>query len=950
LSGERAFTPRSDRGRVSVQRRKGKRSVAGQRHPSPLVTGSSPLLGRDAECREVEQLVDDVRAGHSRALVIRGEPGVGKSALLEHLVGKADRCRVIRAAGVQAEAELAFAGLHQLCTPLLDRLDRIAVPQRDALSTAFGLRIGRAPDSFLVGLAVLSLLSETASERPVICIVDDAQWLDRASAQTLGVVGRRLAAESVALVFGLRDSAKQQPFAGLPQVALSGLRAEDARQLLAVAIPGPLDERVRDRIVAETRGNPLALLELPQGLTYAELAGGFGLPNAQALSDRIEASFRRRIAPLPADVRQLLLVAALDPTGDPDLVRRAAARLGVAAIDEPEPRFTGLLEWGTRVTFRHPLVRSAVYRDASADQRRAAHRAIAAVTDPAVDADRRAWHMAHATAGRDEDVAAELERSAGRAEARGGSAAAAAFLERAALLAANPRERARRALAAAQAKLRTGALEAALAMLVLAEEGPLDELQRARVDRLRAQITFAAQPGGEAAKLLLGAARRFEPLDAVLARDTYLDALSASMFAGRLGGPVRLPEVARAASLAPRPRRPDRADLLLDALTTMGTDGYAAAIPAARRALDAFCQGDVPVEEGLRWSWLAGAIAAHLWDDESWHLVANRYLEISRHAGALNELPLALNSRTVLDVFEGSLDTAAVLVDQARAVTDTLGTGLTPYGALWLAAFQGREREVDDLGRTALTEAEAHGEGIGLTVTHAAAALLHNSLGKYQHALPDAQEAGESSQELAAPNWGLLELVESAARLGQDTVAEDAFGRLSARTHASGTAWARGIEARCRALLSRDDVAETHYREAIAWLGRCRVRTELARARLLYGEWLRRDRRRRDAREQLGIAHEMFTAMGADAFAARTRRELIATGEKARKRTVATIAHLTAREAQIARLAHEGMSNPEIGTKLFLSPRTVEYHLGNVFAKLDITSRHELSVALSPSD
>jgi DNA-binding CsgD family transcriptional regulator/tetratricopeptide (TPR) repeat protein len=903
------------------------------------------LWGRDAECRQLDQLHDDVRAGQSRALVVRGEAGVGKSALLDYLVGRADRCRVVRAAGVQAEAELPFAGLHQLCAPLLDRLDHIPGPQRDGLVTAFGLRAGRAPDSFLLGLAVLSLLAEAARERPVLCVVDDAQWLDRATAQTLGVVARRLAAESVGLVIGLRDPAREQPFAGLPQLPLAGLAAEDARQLLTVAIPGPLDDRVRDRIIAETRGNPLALLELPQGLTYAELAGGFGLPIGAALSDHIEQSFRRRLAPLRSDVRTVLLIAAVEPTGDPKLVRRAAARLGVVVIDEQDSGYAGLLRWGSRVTFRHPLVRSAVYREAPADERRKAHRALAAVTDPAVDADRRAWHLAHATAGPDEDVAAELERSAGRAQARGGYAAAAAFLERAALLSRDARQGVRRALAAAQAKLRTGAPDAALAMLALAEEGPLDDLARARIDLLRAQIAFVTQPGVGAARLLLAAARRLEGLDAVLARDTYLDALSAGMFAGRLGGPEQLPQLARAASRAPCGRQPDRPDLLLDALTTMFTDGYEAAIPAARCALRAFARDDVTVEEGLRWSWLAGAVAAHLWDDDSWHLLATRYVELARKAGALNELAPALNSRIVLEVFEGDLRTAAVLVDESRAVTETVGTGLTQYGALWLAAFHGQDGDAERLGRTALAEAEAHGEGIGMTVTQAAIALADNSVGRYESALLDAQQAAESRHELAAPHWGLVELVEAAARLGRRAVAEDALDRLSTRTRASGTAWALGVEARSRALLSPDEVAEEYYREAIARLSGCRVRTELARARLLYGEWLRRTRRRRDAREQLRIAHEMFTAMGAEAFAARARRELIATGEKARKRTVTTIGHLTAREAQIARLAHDGLSNPEIGMRLFLSPRTVEYHLGNVFAKLDITSRRDLADA-----
>jgi DNA-binding CsgD family transcriptional regulator len=908
-----------------------------------LSTSGGILRGRGAECRQIEQLVDAVRHGESRALVISGEAGVGKSALLEYLVAGASGCRLIRVAGVQAETELAFAGLHQLCSPLMDGLDRLPLPQREALGTAFGLRGGVAPDRFLVGLAVLGLMA--AAEGPLVGVIDDAQWLDQASAQALAFVARRLVAESVGLVFAVRDPADERSFAGLPRLVLGGLRPEDARELLATVIPGPLDERVRDRIVAETRGNPLALLELPRDLTYAELAGGFGLPDAQRLSDRIEDSFRRRLAPLPSDTRKLLLVASVDPTGDPALIHRAASRLGLNVDGHDLTAFAGLLQWGTPVTFRHPLARSAVYRAASPDERREAHRVLAEVTDPVRDADRRAWHLAHATPGPDEEVAAELERSAGRARARGGLAAAASFLERATQLTPSPAQRVQRALAAARAKLQTGALESTLAVLSVAEGGPLDDLQRAYIDLLRAEAAFVASRGHEAAPLLLGAARRLEPLDGKLARRTYLDALSAATFAGRLAvrTGVGVAEVAQAARRTPPSREPDIGDLLLDALSTRFSDGYAAAARLAKRALRAFRGTEITVDEGLRWFWLADAVAADLWDDESWDVLASHHVRFAREAGALSELALALNSRTVLELFAGNFRTAAALTDEASVVTETIASSTVPYGRLSLAAWQGREQEALQLIRTAAAEAAARGEGIGLTVTQATSALLANGFGRYERAMVDAQQAGESPQELAAPNWGLTELIEAATRLGNRELAADAFARLSEMTSASGTEWALGVEARSRALLSDDGSAEPHYREAIERLGRTRVRAELARAMLLYGEWLRRRRGRRlDARAQLRAAHEMFTAMGAEAFAERARHELVATGEKARKRTATTTGQLTAREAQIARMARDGLSNPEIGTRLFLSPRTVEYHLGNVFAKLGITSRHEL--------
>jgi DNA-binding CsgD family transcriptional regulator len=908
-------------------------------------TSAPPLRGRRAECHELERLVEDVRRGVSRVLVISGEAGVGKSMLLELLVAEASGCRVVRAAGVQTEAELSFAALHQLCTPLLHRLDRIPAPQRDALGTVFGLRSGSAPDRLLLGLAVRSLLTVAADERPLVCVIDDAQWLDRMSAQALAFAARRLAADSVALVFAVRDPAGDQPLAGLPQLVLDGLRPEEARELLAAALPGPLDERVRDRIVAETGGRPLAMLELLHGLTYVELAGGFGLPGAPLPSDPIEDGFRRRLAALPSDTRRLLLVAAVDPTGDPALIHRAALRLGITIDEHDVTAIAGLLHWTTRVTFRHPLARSAVYRAASPDEHRETHRALAGGTDPVSDPDRRAWHLAQATPGPDEDVAAALARSAGRAQERGGLAAAAAFLERAVQLTPDPGRRVERALAAAEARLQIGAYDSTLVLLSAAEEGPLDELQRARIDLLRAKTAFAANPGRQAAPLLLAAARRVEPLDAALARATYLDAFAAAVFGGRLTERTHAVQVAEWARRAPAPRAPSRGDLVLDALTTRFTDGYAAAVPMSERALRAFA--DPSAEEAFRSLWLASAIAADLWDDESWDALAERHVRFARAAGALPDLASALNSRIVIEVLRGALPTASALADEARAVTATIRSGVVSYGLLWLAAWQGREQETLRLGRTMVAEATARGEGIGVTLAHTSGAVLANGLGNYQRAVAEAQRAAEFPQELAVPNWGLTELVEAAARLGDGELAADAFARLAEVTGASGTEWALGIEARSRALLVNDHSAEPLYREAIERLGHTRVRTELARARLLYGEWLRRSRRRTDAREQLRAAYEMFTATGAGAFAERAHRELVAAGGKARKRTVTTRDQLTAREAQVARMACDGLSNPEISTRLFLSPRTVEYHLGNVFAKLGITSRHEVGRALT---
>jgi DNA-binding CsgD family transcriptional regulator/tetratricopeptide (TPR) repeat protein len=911
------------------------------------------LLDRRSECGELDRLVTTVQSGMSRALVLPGEAGIGKSALLEYLIDEASRCRVIRANGVQADSELAFAGLHQLCTPLLDRLDRIPGPQRDALETAFGLRAGPPPERFLMGLAVLSLLAEAATDRPVVCVIDDAQWLDRASAQTLGFVARRLGAEAVGLVFAVREPADEELFAGLPQLAVGGLPPDAASDLLATAIHGPLDERVRDRILVETRGNPLALLELPQDLSYAVLSGDVGLLSSKGLARRIEDSFRRRLTPLPPEMRRLLLVAAVEPMGEPSLVRRAARLLGIDVYAVSPAELAGLLQLGDRITFRHPLVRSAIYREASPAERREVHRALAAVTDPAVDADRRAWHLAHAAAGPDEYVAGELERSADRARARGGLAAAGAFLERAALLSPDPVHRAGRALAAAQARIQAGAYDAALDLLALAEAGPLTELQQAQVDVLRAQRAFVTNRGRDAPALLMRAAKRLEPIDTDLARATYLDALSAAMFAGLFANPGGgALEVSRAASSAPPPRSAPRApDLLLDGLAANFNEGYAAGVPILREALVAFGR-EMTVDEELHWLWLACVVALYLWDDNRWDALSERYLRLARTAGALSELPLALSMRAYLLLFVGELAAASSLIDEIHTVTEATGSNPAPYPALAVAAMRGQQADASALIEATIIDVTRRGEGVGLAVAERANAVLHNGLGRYPEAMAAAHRALEYQQHArvrypGVANWAAAELIEAAVRSGRTEAATTTFGWISTMTQASGTSWALGLESRCRALLADEDSAESHYRDAVDQLGRTLVRTELARARLLYGEWLRRQGRRIDAREQLHSALGMFTAMGAEAFADRTRRELAATGEKPGRGPMATAGQLTAREAQVARMARDGLSNPEIGARLFLSPRTIEYHLGNVFGKLGITSRHELGRVLA---
>ena len=925
-------------------------SVRGRRRPSRLGKAGE-LRGRRREWEVLDRLLLSVRAGESRVLVVRGEPGAGKTALLDHLSEHASGCRVAHAAGVESEMELVYAGLHQLLTPMLGSLERLPAPQASALRTAFGLGPGPAPDRFLVGLATLSLLADAASEHPLLCLVDDEQWLDQASAQVLGFVARRLAAESVGLVFAARLPGDE--LAGLPKLVVEGLQEADGRALLDTVLTGSLDARVRDRIVAEARGNPLALLELPRGLTPAELAGGFALPDATPLSGRVEESFRRRLDELPADTRLLLLVAAADPVGDPVLLWRAAQRLGVGPQAATPAAEAGLLEIGARVLFRHPMVRSVAYRSASLPERQELHRALAEATDPKLDPDRRAWHWALAAPGPDEDVAAELERSAGRAQARGGLAAAAAFLQRAVTLTVDPARRADRALAAAQSKHQAGAPDTALELLAMAQAGPLDELQQARAELLRAQITFAVTRGRDAPPLLLAAAKRLEPLDATLARETYLDAFSAALFAGRLarGGGVReVAEAVLAADWGESYRRsPLACNLLLDGLAILTTQGYAAAATTLKGALRAFRDEAMSEEDTLRWLWLACRIARAFGDDASWDELTDRQVQLARNAGALSLLPIALIERFGVQLFVGDLDAAASLVAEAEAVVEATGSQLAPQGAIALAAWRGREAEASALIQASRQEVERRGEGLWLIATEWASAVLFNGLGRYEDALAAAEQAAEDPHELGVSTWVPTEIIEAAVRSGDRERAVGPLRRLQEISRAAGTDWALGVEARSRALLSDGEAAERLYLESIERLGRTRIRVALARAQLLYGEWLRRQGRRMDAREQLRIAHQLYTSMGMEGFAERARRELQATGETVRKRSVETHGELTAQEMQIARLANNGLSNQEIGSRLFISARTVKYHLGKVFTKLDISSRAQLDQVL-PGD
>jgi DNA-binding CsgD family transcriptional regulator len=898
------------------------------------------LLGRRRERRLLDRLLEAADDGDGGVLVVHGEAGVGKTALLEYAVTAAASFRVLRTVSVEGEMELPFAALQQLCSPILELHEHLPRPQRDALDVAFGLSAGRAPNPFLVGLAVVGLMSEAAEERPLFCVVDDAQWLDRASAQVLIFVARRLLAERIALLLSARELG--ETLQGLPEMLVEGLNARDSRTLLETALPARLDDSISERLVVEARGNPLALLEMPRGLTPGQLAGGFGLPTAVPLSSQIEENFMRRLGNLPRDAQRLLLLAAADPVGDPALLCRAAPRLGIpeSAVEIVESE--GLLELGVRVAFRHPLVRSAVYRASVPDEWREVHRALAEATDPDADPDRRAWHRAEATSMPDEEVAAELEQSAARARARGGFAAEAAFLERATALTPEESRRSERALAAAQAKLHAGAPDDALRLVASVESGTLGEIEQARASLLRAQISFVSTRSSDAASLLLEAAERLREVDPELARETYLEALAAAIFAGRLAGEgASSREVADGARAAPPARKSRGLDLLLDGLVALLSDSYDTGVPILREAQLAI-EDAMSEAEQLRWMWWANVASHHLWDDEGWERLSDRHLQLIRETGALGDLVVALGHRGQMHVFAGELASAAALHHDIQQATELTESPAAPYHAVGLLAMRGREDEARRLIDKSRAEVTERGEGAGLSFMDWAESVLYNGLARYPEALAAALQVVDRP-ELAPVNWALPELIEAAVRTGSPELAGTAAERLTDRTRASGTDWALGIAARSHALLADDSRAEDLYVEAIERLTRTRIAVDLARGHLLYGEWLRRQRRRVDARKELRVAYEMFMGFGTEAFAERARIELQATGERTRERTTETPGQLTPQESRVSHLAAEGRTNREIAAQLFISENTVEYHLRGAFRKLDVKSRTQLA-------
>ncbi|MGW2090587.1 helix-turn-helix transcriptional regulator [Promicromonospora sukumoe] len=900
------------------------------------------LLGRVREIRRVGDLTEAARAGQGGALVLRGEAGIGKSALLDRARRSASGFRVVAVSGSEYEAELPFAALHQLCLPVLGHLDELPVPHRDALRVAFGLATG-TPDMFRIGLAALGLFAAAARERPLLCLVDDAQWLDAASSRALAFVARRVAAEPVALVLAVRLPCAPGELDDLPGLAVGGLSDAEARALLAAQSHETLDEQVRDRIVAEARGNPLALLALPR-------AGGFAPPDTSPVPSRVERGFREALTGLPDDARLLLTVASADPTGDPGLLWPAARHLGLdVAAASAAATGTGLVELGTRVRFYHPLARAAVYETAGSDERRTAHRALAAVTDQVVDPDRRAWHRAQAEAGPDDDVAAELERSASRARSRGGVVAAAAFLERAAELSLDAGRRTGRALAAVRALLDAGAVDRAAELLAAVDRAGGDRAggdgaggdstQLAEADLLRGRIAFVRPGDSNGPLFMLRAARRLAATDPDRSRESYLEALEMAQLVGRGTGMTDrvLAAALETDQLETHQHAPtetaSRAPDVLDALAVLAAQGHRAAVPLIRDVLAG--------ADGATWTRhpaLAITLAAELWDPHTHSAILEWLMKTGRESGSPLVLRLGLAQAASNAALTGDLDGAMAAVAEEAAIADATGGTSVMYHRLQLAAMRGRRQEAEDLFEVATATATAQGQGQLVANVHWATAVLNNGLGDYPAALAAARKAVDLD-DLFIAGFSLPELVEAAVRCGERDAAVGALGALTERTEASATPTGLGIAAYARGLVTG---AEEHYREAVEHLADSPLLPYRARAHLLYGEWLRRAGRRRDCRPHLRTAHELLSGAGIEAFARRAADELRATGETARSRSGHTRDQLTMQELHIARLVATGATSNEVAGRLFISPRTVDAHLRNIYRKLGISSRRQL--------
>ena len=922
----------------------GERADAGVPAAAALTPTNTLLLDRELERGQIDRVLEAARRGLSGALVLHGEPGTGKTTLLDYAVESGGDFEIVRLLGIESETEFGFAALHQLLLPFLGGLRSLPAPQRDALAGALGLRRPDSPDRFLVALAALTMLAGAAAKRPLLCIVDDAQWLDRESAGILGFIARRFSADAVAMLFAVRGpSERAVELEGIPWVRIGGLPPDEAGQLLASAVAGQVDRGVSERVIAQTGGNPLGLIELGRELSGEQLAGEISLPDLLPLGGSLQARYLRQIRRLPAETQIFLLAAAADPTGDPALLWRAGEFLGFGIRAAAPAEVEGLLRFCPLVRFRHPLIRSAVYHGATLAERVRVHEALARATDPEVAADLRAWHRAEAAIGPDESVAGELERAADRARARGGWAASARFLTRAATLTPGADSRFRRVLAAARAETTAGACVRARALLDSVADQLDDPVKHAAVQRVQGTIRYALDQTAEAASVLLDAARQLAPLDASQARATLLEALAAARTSGRLGKKgAGDADIAQAIRSSPRPPTADATigDLVLDADATLILDGHEAAVPGLKRAVTAMLEAPISSADLLTLAGVGCTAAGALGDDHALYSLAN-WLEVqARDQGAVLPLSTALIFSGSSELFAGHLGQARARYAERGAIEAARG-GSCEVGLALVLAWRGRAVEARAQAADAARVAAEQGHGWKLVWLEYGRAVLALAMGHYEEALAAAPRGYE--ENVLVSTFALPDLIEAAVRCGERASAEQALVRVARRAAASPTPLMLGLLARSRALLGSETDAEAFYREAISHLQHARGRVHLARAELLYGEWLRRQRRQRDAREHLQAAYDMFREIGADGFAERARLELAATGRTARQPASSHGGGLTPQELQVATLAAAGFTNPEIASRLFISPKTVDYHLGKVFRKLGVGSRRQLA-------
>lgn len=928
----------------------GGNTLTGDRKHPAGVTGV--LLGRAAECAMLDKLATDVRGGFTGTLLFIGEPGVGKTRLLQYMADSAADVTTLWIVGAQSELRLGFAALHRLVMPYLDRLDRLTGPHRNALEVTFGLTGGPPPSRLLVSLAALALLSHVAAERPVVCLIDDAQWLDQESLAVLGFIARRLHADPIGMVFSAREHAGDLiALDGLATRRIAALDTASAHSILDEAVSGPLDPRVSARVIDETGGNPLAMLELVGELSAEQLAGRFPLPRRLPVGRRVDVHFLAQVATLSPDARTVLLVAAACADDDPLTVWLAAALLGVAAAAADPVVQQGILSLEPRVAFRHPLIRSAVYDGATPEERQRVHDALATVAVGNGDDDQAAWHRAAAVTSPDETIAADLQASAERAQRRGGYTMQAAFLTRAAELSPHTRDRALRYLAAAEAHLAAGDGPLAEALLDLATSGHDGAGMHVAVQRLRAAISVFFSRHKDAPAILLGAATKVEPADLSLIRQILFDAMQAAIVARQYTNGTTLEEVAHAALAAgPDPRRPPSGiDLLLDGFATRIARGYADAVPLLRAAVAMMFTDETAAHAGIPSTILGWFAADDVWDEHGRRAMFERAQAIERRQGALGAMRITLAGLSTSQAWAGQMDDAENSYGEAAEISALIGVPLpaTTGVLLEVRAWQGRESESRAVASSTADWGRQKGASILEIFALMGLTVLELGLGRY----PEALRWGLQIFHDDPPGFGnrvLPEVVEAGVRGGDRAAAQAALTRLTERAVVAATPWALGLLARSRALMATDAEAEVHYREAIRQLAGTAVRTELARAHLLYGEWLRRQKRRRDAHAQLGTAYDMFMAMGAAAFAARTGVERRAAGDAMADAAGARNAFgLTPQEAQVARQASSGATNAEIASRLFITTSTVEYHLSKVFRKLGITSRRQLAAALT---